>query len=182
MLKAWIENNNIFLSEDDSIAPSNAIEVPDGTQISDLKIENGQIVFKTQREKEQEQIAIEKSKLLNEIFDLSKKFLSKYPEAESKGWQNKVEECKDILSTNSIDQNLHPIMYSEIEALYGNIPTNFQVVVDYCNTILSKEHSFKVFSGKIAGLRKRIEGCTNLSELQNNITTILNNLKTTYGL
>ncbi len=182
MAKAWIENNNIFLSEDDSIALLGAIEVPDGTQIADLKILDGKIVFKTQEEKEQEQLELDKKRLLQQLFQISQKFLSKYPEAESKSWVIKVEECKDILSTNSIDQNLHPIMYSEIEALYGNIPTNFQIVVDYCNTILSKEQSFKVFSGKIAGLRKRIEDCTNLSELQNNITTILNNLKTTYGL
>ncbi|GIW22518.1 MAG: hypothetical protein KatS3mg068_1525 [Candidatus Sericytochromatia bacterium] len=182
MLKAWVENNNIFLSEDETIAPSDAIEVPDGTQISDLKIENGQIVLKTQQEKEQEQIIIEKENLLREIFELSNKFLSKYPEAESKGWQNKVEECKDIISTNSIDQNLHSIIYSEIEALYGSIPTDFQIVIDYCNSILEKEQSFKIFSGKIAGLRKRIENSNDLNELQNIIPQLLTDLKDRYGL
>jgi len=180
MLKAWIENNNIFLSEDDSIAPSNAIEVPDGTQISDLKIGNGQIVFKTQEEKEQEQLELDKKRLLQQLFQISQKFLSKYPEAESKGWVIKVEECRQIVNSNNFTQDTYPTIESELLAYYGSIP-DIDTIIQYCQRIINKETYYKKLSGTIAGLRNKLESITSISEITN-IETLMNNLKTEYGI
>lgn len=52
MAWAWIENGIIFVSDSDDIVPKDiAIEVPDGTLPQDLMIENGNIVFKTEKQK-----------------------------------------------------------------------------------------------------------------------------------
>jgi hypothetical protein len=180
MLKAWIENNNIFLSEDETVSPSNAIEVPDNIRPSDLKILDGKIVFKTQEEKEQEQLELDKKRLLQQLFQISKKLLSKYPEAESKSWVIKVEECRQIINSNNFTQDTYPIIESELLAYYGSIP-DIDTIIQYCQRIISKETSYKKFSGTIAGLRNKLESITSISEITN-IETLMNNLKTEYGI
>lgn len=51
MAKAWIENNQIYVTVDVIIAPKDAIDVPDETLPQDLIIDNGVLRLKTEEEK-----------------------------------------------------------------------------------------------------------------------------------
>ena len=51
MAKAWIENNQIYVTVDATIAPANAIDVPDGVLQQDLVVDNGVLRLKTNAEK-----------------------------------------------------------------------------------------------------------------------------------
>lgn len=73
MWKAWIENGNIFVAPDQSVAPPDAIEVPEGTTPQDLKIVDGRLTLKTDEEKLQElkkqklqELRVKTAKLLEE--------------------------------------------------------------------------------------------------------------------
>lgn len=50
---AWIENNNIFISNDISLIPNNVnyIEIPDNILLHDLKIVDNKILFKSEEDK-----------------------------------------------------------------------------------------------------------------------------------
>ena len=52
--KAWIENEYVFVTTDVSVAPSDAIDVPDGITPQDLVIDNGVLRLKTEQEKLQD--------------------------------------------------------------------------------------------------------------------------------
>lgn len=164
MLKAWIENNNIFLSEDETVAPSNAIEVPDGTQIADLKIENGQIVVKTQEEKEQEiilKVAKEKKNIVKEkIKEIENAILSKYPQSEITSWSFKVIEAQKILLGNIENFDLEvPIITNELKILLNREPTS-QDYIDRAQTIMNNKERYSKISGIIAGVRSYFENIT----------------------
>lgn len=64
MKKAWIENNQIYLTDDMSVTiPTEFVTVPDDVTINDLTIVNGEIVVKSEAEKLQEL----KQKVLQEL-------------------------------------------------------------------------------------------------------------------
>ena len=92
MAKAWTENGVVFVTTDVSIAPLDAIDVPDGTSPSDLVIDNGVLRLKTETEKLLEL----KQQKLNELDSLTTQYItSHYPltkqnsdNSDATYWQN----------------------------------------------------------------------------------------------
>jgi len=54
MAWAWIENGNIFVAYSKDVAPTDAIEVPEGTLPQDVIFENNILRLKTEAEKEED--------------------------------------------------------------------------------------------------------------------------------
>lgn len=63
-MKVWIENGNIFMTDDETVAPENAVDVPDNVTIQDLKVVDGTIQLKTEEEKKNELITLIKSNII----------------------------------------------------------------------------------------------------------------------
>lgn len=68
-MKAFIDNDNIFITSDETIIPQGAttLEVPEGTTPLDLVIDNGQLRFKNEQEKLAEQKEKEKQEALQKL-------------------------------------------------------------------------------------------------------------------
>ena len=72
--KAWIENEYVFVTTDVSVAPSDAIDVPDGTTPFDLVIDNGVLRLKTDTEK----LVQLKQQKLKELDSLTTEYITTY--------------------------------------------------------------------------------------------------------
>lgn len=68
--RAWIENGNIFITEDDTLILQDYIEVPEETTLQDLKIVDGRLVLKTEEEKLEELKQEQLQKLKQYVFSL----------------------------------------------------------------------------------------------------------------
>jgi hypothetical protein len=81
-------------------------------------------------------------------------YLGKYPYAEQKSFDIKVQEAMTYL--NSLNTNDCPTIFEELKVLYGREPTQ-QEIIDRCNVILYKKDTLLKVAGKIAGLRQLFE-------------------------
>lgn len=74
MMKAWIENGNVFIGPEECVPPdaSSVIDVPEDATIEDIKIEEGRLVLRNTEEK----VLLKKEELRNKIKELVIKKLS----------------------------------------------------------------------------------------------------------
>jgi hypothetical protein len=90
----------------------------------------------------------------NKISEIENYYLGKYPNAEQKSFDFKVQEASLFLS--SLNSNDCPIIFQELKLLYGRDPTQ-QEIIDRCNVILYKKSIFSNVAAKISGLRQIFE-------------------------
>ncbi len=71
-MKAFIENNNIFITTEDNLVPQNvvAIDVPEGTQIDDLEWNGQNLILKSQEQIQAEKLLKSKQEKLKQISQL----------------------------------------------------------------------------------------------------------------
>jgi len=95
-LYAWVENEQLFTTEDKNLAPSNAIEL-EVMSPDDVVYDNGQIRVKTEAEKLEEEKRKKLSELKNYVEHLLKPtdyVIVKIAEAQVRGDQAEVERLK----------------------------------------------------------------------------------------
>ncbi len=90
----------------------------------------------------------------SKIQEIENYYLGKYPNAEQKSFDFKVQEASLFLS--SLNPNVCPIIFQELKLLYGRDPTQ-QEIIDRCNVILYKKSIFSNVAAKISGLRQIFE-------------------------
>lgn len=90
----------------------------------------------------------------SKISEIESYYLGKYPNAEQKSFDFKVQEASLFLS--SLNPNDCPIILQELKLLYGRDPTQ-QEIIDRCNVILHKKSIFSNTVAKISGLRQIFE-------------------------
>ncbi|MEM5807451.1 MAG: hypothetical protein QW474_03650 [Candidatus Aenigmatarchaeota archaeon] len=88
------------------------------------------------------------------ISEIENYYLGKYPNAEQKSFDFKVQEASLFLS--SLNPNDCPIILQELKLLYSRDPTQ-QEIIDRCNVILHKKSIFSNTAAKISGLRQIFE-------------------------
>lgn len=81
-------------------------------------------------------------------------YLGKYPEAEQKSFNIKVQEALTFLK--SLDSNDCPTIFEELKVLYGRDPTQ-EEITDRCNLILAKKNVLAQVAAKISALRQIFE-------------------------
>jgi hypothetical protein len=90
----------------------------------------------------------------SKILEIENYYLGKYPEAEQKSFDIKIQEAMTYL--NSLNTNDCPTIFEELKVLYGREPTQ-QEIINRCNVILYKKDILSKVAGKIAGLRQLFE-------------------------
>ena len=101
MAKAWIENNSIFITTDKTIAPANAVDVPDNITPQDLVIEkDGTLRLKTDTEKLQDK----KQELLNQLPTKTQEYILKhYPTIKQQSDISDKENAESYLALQGLD-------------------------------------------------------------------------------
>ena len=88
------------------------------------------------------------------VLEIETYYLGKYPEAEQKSFNIKVQEALTFLK--SLDSNDCPTIFEELKVLYGRDPTQ-EEITDRCNLILAKKNVLAQVAAKISALRQIFE-------------------------
>jgi len=88
------------------------------------------------------------------VSEIETYYLGKYPEAEQKSFNIKVQEALTFLK--SLDSNDCPTIFEELKVLYGRDPTQ-EEITDRCNLILAKKNVLAQLAAKISALRQIFE-------------------------
>jgi hypothetical protein len=88
------------------------------------------------------------------VLEIETYYLGKYPEAEQKSFNIKVQEALTFLK--SLDSNDCPTIFEELKVLYGRDPIQ-EEITDRCNLILAKKNVFAQLAAKISALRQIFE-------------------------
>ena len=88
------------------------------------------------------------------VLEIETYYLGKYPEAEQKSFNIKVQEALTFLK--SLDSNDCPTIFEELKILYGRDPTQ-EEITDRCNLILAKKNVLAQSAAKISALRQIFE-------------------------
>jgi hypothetical protein len=88
------------------------------------------------------------------VSEIETYYLGKYPEAEQKSFDIKVQEALTFLK--SLDSNDCPTIFEELKVLYGRDPTQ-EEITDRCNLILAKKNVLAQLAAKISALRQIFE-------------------------
>lgn len=181
MAKAWIEGNNIFITMDETIAPKDAINVPDNTTPQDLVIDNGQLRLKTEEEKLQDK----KQELLQQLPDKTKAYIEKYyPEVKQRSDINDKENGESYLVLQGFDtatirkditaitlQN-YPDFANALQSLTSKYNTTNQLVSYWLTQLLKVAfRNYFVFLVKqeFSTIKQTIENATTIEELPQKI-------------
>jgi len=95
-----------------------------------------------------------KNKFYGKVSEIETYYLGKYPEAEQKSFNIKVQEALTFLK--SLDSNDCPTIFEELKVLYGRDPTQ-EEITDRCNLILAKKNVLAQLAAKISALRQIFE-------------------------
>jgi len=88
------------------------------------------------------------------VSEIETYYLGKYPEAEQKSFNIKVQEALTFLK--SLDSNDCPTIFEELKILYGRDPTQ-EEITDRCNLILAKKNVLAQLAARISALRQIFE-------------------------
>jgi len=88
------------------------------------------------------------------VSEIETYYLGKYPEAEQKSFNIKVQEALTFLK--SLDSNDCPTIFEELKVLYGRDPTQ-EEITDRCNLILAKKNVLAQLAAKLSALRQIFE-------------------------
>ena len=88
------------------------------------------------------------------VSEIETYYLGKYPEAEQKSFNIKVQEALTFLK--SLDSNDCPTIFEELKILYGRDPTQ-EEITDRCNLILAKKNVLAQLAAKVSALRQIFE-------------------------
>lgn len=88
------------------------------------------------------------------VSEIETYYLGKYPEAEQKSFDIKVQEALTFLK--SLDSNDCPTIFEELKVLYGRDPTQ-EEITDRCNLILAKKNVLAQVAARISALRQIFE-------------------------
>jgi len=88
------------------------------------------------------------------VSEIETYYLGKYPEAEQKSFNIKVQEALTFLK--SLDSNDCPTIFEELKVLYGRDPTQ-EEITDRCNLILAKKNVLAQLAARISALRQIFE-------------------------
>lgn len=178
------QDGTISISE----IPIDGFTMVEAFKIDDIYLDDeGNIVVKDIQASQQEFLQNQemgnflknKTKIFEKLKFLENKVLSFFPESQKLAFQIRLQEANDILSNNTIDPEQHKILYSYFVQRYGGIPSDFQVVIDYCNSIITLESVLKNLSGKVTALNDEIKEATTteqLVELENKINALENEI------
>ena len=95
-----------------------------------------------------------KNKFYGKVSEIETYYLGKYPEAEQKSFNIKVQEALTFLK--SLDSNDCPTIFEELKILYGRDPTQ-EEITDRCNLILAKKNVLAQLAARISALRQIFE-------------------------
>jgi hypothetical protein len=95
-----------------------------------------------------------KNKFYGKVSEIETYYLGKYPEAEQKSFNIKVQEALTFLK--SLDSNDCPTIFEELRVLYGRDPTQ-EEITDRCNLILAKKNVLAQLAARISALRQIFE-------------------------
>lgn len=95
-----------------------------------------------------------KNEFYGKVSEIETYYLGKYPEAEQKSFNIKVQEALTFLK--SLDSNDCPTIFEELKVLYGRDPTQ-EEITDRCNLILAKKNVLAQLAAKISALRQIFE-------------------------
>jgi hypothetical protein len=95
-----------------------------------------------------------KNKFYGKVSEIETYYLGKYPEAEQKSFNIKVQEALTFLK--SLDSNDCPTIFEELKVLYGRDPTQ-EEITDRCNLILAKKNVLAQLAARISALRQIFE-------------------------
>jgi len=95
-----------------------------------------------------------KNEFYGKVSEIETYYLGKYPEAEQKSFNIKVQEALTFLK--SLDSNDCPTIFEELKVLYGRDPTQ-EEITDRCNLILAKKNVLAQLAARISALRQIFE-------------------------
>jgi hypothetical protein len=123
MAWAWIENNNIFVTTDVTMAPQTAIDVPDITTPQDLVIDENTLRLKTADEK----LAEKKQHLLQSLLQLTQDYILKYyPTIKQQSDATDKENAEGYLTLQNIDTS---VLRKDITELVIEHYPNYPIVL-----------------------------------------------------
>jgi len=143
-----------------------------------LKIENNQVVLKSETEIQSEinkKIANEKKELIRlKITQIENSILSKYTQSEIYSWSYKTKEAEKIIS-GDYDINDIQIIYNELKTKLNRNPAS-EELLNRANEILQRKNEFSILSGKIAGVRSFLDNANDEDLINLNVDNFINSI------
>jgi hypothetical protein len=143
-----------------------------------LKIENNQVVLKSESEIESEinkKIANEKKEIIRQkIQKIENNILSKYTQSEIYSWSYKTQEAEKIINSN-YNLNEIQIIYNELKTKLNKNPTS-EELLNRANEILNRKNEFSILSGKIAGVRSFIDNAKDENLINLDVDNFISNI------
>lgn len=115
----------------------------------------------------------------------SRSILAPYPEAEVLGWTAKEIEARHILAASPFEMALAPVLEAECRAASPDTlgPSALEAaVVAKAQSVVARAGEFRAATGRIAGLRQRMEANLEAAQSVNQIEAVLETTKTFLGL
>lgn len=177
---AFLQNGNITIAIDTYSIPQGVeyqeLEIPNLEYIEYIKYNETAQQFYLLSEQEiqalrNEELAKQKKQeIFNKIKEIEQQVLGKYTQAEINSWPYKIQEALKIINNNYTNDDI-PIILNELRTELVGDPTS-QELLDRANIILQKKSGYEILSGKIAGVRRKIEQMSNEQILNFNISEI----------